>query len=184
MQKGTGFYHPRQQPIVIHLENAAINVLTDFKFVPPEKITADMFAHDALNEMNLTKVHSLLVTDGKDEIIGLIISKDIQGAQLTKIANASKIKITEVTVAMLMKPCDKILTIDLKNLSNARVGHIVKIMHDHSLSYLLVKESVDDSGEEIVRGIFSARQISKQLGFNISGDLSASTVADINKRVG
>jgi hypothetical protein len=62
---------------------------------------------------------------------------------------------------MLMEPRTRIQVLDFNQLHDAKVGHIVATLHHIEESYLLVVD------EGVISGLFSASQISKQLGRNI-----------------
>ncbi|MDF2530337.1 MAG: hypothetical protein K0Q57_1217 [Gammaproteobacteria bacterium] len=176
----TTYIHPERFPEVVHLDSPAIDVMTDFKSRPPQTVRPNVPIQVALEEMKLTKVRSLLVVDEEDHIIGLLSARDIQGVKTALVARDNDVNITELTSVMMMIPFDKIPTLSMKVLSNARVGHIRRLIHDLGVNYLIVVEDIE-GGNEIVRGMFSISRISRQLGENLSGDLSAHTIADINK---
>ena len=184
LQAGTPYYHPENQPEVVNLDSPALDVLTDFKSRPPACISADKTIHEALAQMKIEGVKSLLVTEGEEDIIiGLISARDIQGARPGIIAQQNGINLSEVTVRLAMIPVEDIYTINLEYLSNARVGHIVRLLEEKHINYLLVVEHLKFDSGEIVRGIFSASRIGRQLDAFVGGDLSSGTLADINKRI-
>ncbi|MDO8955116.1 MAG: CBS domain-containing protein [Gammaproteobacteria bacterium] len=178
----TTYFHPEQCPEVVHLDSPAIDVMTDFKIRPPQTASSDTTIHQALEEMKLTKTRSLLVVDKEDHIIGLITARDIQGIKAGMVARENDITMPEVTVAMMMIPYDKLPALNIKTLSNARVGHIRRLIHELGVNYIMVVEDSKE-GNEMVRGYFSISRISRQLGENLSGDLSSHSIADINKRL-
>ena len=177
-----GYIHPERLPELAHLDSPAIEVMTDFTSRPPETITPSANAQSALQEMKLAKVKSLLVIDEDDTIIGHINARDIQGIKSSMVAREYGVPITELTVEMLMIPPENLPSLNIKNLQNARVGHIVKLIHTLGVYYVIVVETAED-GIDYVRGIFSISRISRQLGENLSGDLASHSVADITKRL-
>lgn len=181
LQKETHFIHPERLPEIVHLESPALHVFTDFRVKEPAKTLLDTRLHDALEEMKHRGVKSLLVVDSNDFILGLVSSRDIQGVKAGIAARENDVKPTEVTVRMVMTPAEKVLVLEMKDLSNARVGHIVRLIHDHGVQHLLVVEHLDN--HQIVRGVFSASRISRQLGTDVSGDLSSHSIAEISKRI-
>ncbi|MDF2691146.1 MAG: hypothetical protein K0S29_1001 [Gammaproteobacteria bacterium] len=182
LKSHTSYIHSERFPEVVHLDSPAIDVMTDFKSRSPQTVKPNVPIQVALEEMKLTKVRSLLVTDEEDNIIGLLSARDIQGVKAALVARENDVNLPEVTAAMMMIAFDKIPTLNMKDLSNARVGHIRRLIHDLGVNYILVVEDVED-GKEMVRGMFSISRISRQLGENLSGDLSSHTIADMNKRL-
>lgn len=182
--ENTRFYHPERWRELVTQDSPAMHVFTDFKERTPETISPDCKIDEALNEMRMTKVKSLLVVEENSEVIlGLVSSRDLQ-SMLTGIrAHEQGVSPKDLTVGMMMRKAEELPTIDYKDLSNARVGHIVRLVHELGVMHLLVTEESEETGEITVRGIFSATRISRQLGEDITSDLSAHSVAEINRRL-
>ena len=178
----TSFHHPEWQDSIVHMDTSAMSVFTDFKGRPPVTTHPDTLTTDAMNEMKLAHVKALVVTNDEEDILGLVSIKDIQGIKTGLAAQEKNIPPSEVTVSMVMTPTEKLETIDFKDLSNARVGHIARILHEHDLQHLLVVD-YDEINTPKVRGIFSGTRISRQLGEDIMGTLSSQSVGEMNKRI-
>lgn len=188
--EGVSFYHPERWREIVSLDSPAMHVFTDFKERVPEVISLESTVDQAIETMKMTKVKSLLVVEeGSDEILGLVSSRELQSMLSGIRAREQGVSPKDLTVGMMMRKAEELPTIDFKDLSNARVGHIVRLIHDLGVMHLLVTENLTGNLEEesqaklIVRGIFSATRISRQLGENIVGDLSAHSVAEINRRL-
>jgi predicted transcriptional regulator len=181
LQKHTPFYHPERPNDVVSLESSARNVFTDFMNKPPETTRPDATLEQALNQMIVTKVKSLLVIDENEDVVGLISSKHIHSPQVPMIAKQQDTSAKELSVSAIMSPVDKLQTIDLKDLQNARVGHIARLIHDLGVQHLLVIERSPDGIQQTVRGVFSASRLSRQLGMPVLNDLSSHSLADMNK---
>ncbi len=188
---GVRFYHPERWRELVTEDSPAMHVFTDFKERTPESISPESKIDQAIEEMKMTKVKSLLVVEeGSDVILGLVSSGDLQ-SMLTGIrAHQQGVSPKDLTVGMMMRKAEELPSIDFKDLSNARVGHIVRLIHELGVMHLLVTEKIEkteklDQMEEevVVRGIFSATRISRQLGENITSDLSAHSIAEINRRL-
>lgn len=182
LQDNVNCAHPERLPEIVRIDSPAQDVFTDFKYKEPKKISPDTLSNKALEEMKNLNVKALIVIDHHEHILGLVSSRDIQGVKAGMAAREHDVKPTEVTVKMVMTPVDQLHVLGMKDLSNARVGHIVRLLHDKGLQHLLVVEE-DQSHKQTVRGIFSATRISRQLGMDITGDLSSTSIADINKRI-
>ena len=174
-------YHPENHPVLVHEDSQATEVMTDFKSKPAETISPKALIQDALEKMKINKVKSLLVEED-DKIIGLLTAKDIQGMKAGQVAQSMGIKMTEVTVSMVMSNWEEIIFIHINDLSNTRVGHIKALMHHKNVQYCLVIDECPNANPWI-RGIFSSARISRQLGEDVSGDLHAEGIAGLSSQI-
>ncbi len=199
------FYHPERWRDLVTQDSPAMYVFTDFKEKTPITVFPEITVDKALEEMKLTQVKSLLVVEeGSDQILGLVSSRELQSILTGITAHQQGVSPKDLTVGMMMRQAEDLPAIDYKDLSNARVGHIVRLIHELGVMHLLVTEEqesgdllgaseqadpsshledIHSAPKIIVRGIFSATRISRQLGENIAGDLSAHSVAEINRRL-
>jgi CBS-domain-containing membrane protein len=181
LQPSTHFVLTREEYEPVRLEDPAIAVLTDFHIHPPYTTTENTPTTAALQQMKLSKVKSLFVVDAEDRVLGHVSARDIQSTKLMTVAQQNDIKQTEVTVKMLMVPVSKMHTLQFDELSNARVGHIVRLIHDLQVNYIFILDN-EDLGAR-VRGMFSISRISRQLGENLTGDLSSQSVSEMNQLI-
>lgn len=159
------------------MDDPALSALADFMVQPAYTTTEDIGIQTALQHMKLSRVKSLFVIDVHDKIIGHISARDIQGTRPAKIADQLGIKLAEVTVKMLMVHCQNMVTLHFNELSNARVGHIVRLLHEFGVNYIFVVEG--PAHAEVVRGIFSISRLSHQLGENVTSEGSSHSVAEM-----
>ncbi len=184
LPEGATYYHPERASHMVKLDSSAWDIFTDFKSKYPAIIGQDKTLQDALNEMRLAQVKSLIVAGEHDTILGLVCARDIQGVKVGRIASDNGVLIKDVTVGMAMIPASEILTLRFSQLDRIQVGHITRLIHDTGQNYIFVTEPHPDHSEQTrVRGLFSASRISRQLGEHISGDLSAHSLADMNRRI-
>ncbi|MDH3281275.1 MAG: CBS domain-containing protein [Gammaproteobacteria bacterium] len=162
----TTFAHPQDPPELIHLDSSALDVMTDFELVRPVTIAPDITISRALETMKKAGVRLLLVTDEQHEIVGLITASDIQGEKPIKYAEVNRVENSAVTVRMIMAPLDQIRVLNLLSVRDSQVGHIIETLRELERQHVLVVE-VDDVGQQRVRGLFSASQISKYLGRDV-----------------
>jgi CBS domain-containing protein len=179
LESAPAVYHPEHHPVLVHEDSQATEVMTDFKSKPAEIIPPDALLYAAVEKMRINKVKSLLVEE-ENKIIGLVTAKDIQGVKAGQVSQSMGIKMTEITVSMVMSNWEELIFIHLHDLSNARVGHIKALMHHKNVEYCLVIDECPDSNPWI-RGIFSSARISRQLGEDVSGDLHAEGISGISK---
>ena len=149
---------PEEPPELVHFHDSAMLVFTDFSRVFPVTVTADRPIDDALQDMKNSGVRLLIVVNNKHRMIGLISADQIMGNDPVRLAEDRQLDHSQITVEMLMQPQKAIQVLEMSHLRDARVGHIVATLHSLEQKHLLVV----DAG--VVSGLFSASQISRQLG--------------------
>ena len=171
--------HPEEYPELVHMSDPAMLVFTDFRRFHPVTITAEKTIDYALEKMKSSGIRLLLVVDENEHMIGLISAYKILGAKPVRLGEAARMDRSQITVAMLMDPRTRIRVLDVNRLRDAKVGHIVATLHHIEEPYLLVVD------EGVISGLFSASQISKQLGRNIL-DLQepARSLAELIREIG
>jgi len=161
LQANLPIERPEEPPELVHFHDPAMLVFTDFSRVYPVTITADRSIDYGLKKMKNSGIRLLLVVNRKHHMIGLISADQIMGDDPVRLAEDKQLDHNQITVAMLMQPQKDIRVVELSHLRDARVGHVVATLHQLEQKYLLVVE------QGMIRGLFSASQISKQLGRNI-----------------
>ncbi|HEY5645565.1 MAG TPA: CBS domain-containing protein [Pseudomonadales bacterium] len=163
LKPGTGFARPPEPPRLVHLDSPALEVMTDFRIVHPVTTKPTVSIDEALELMKTRGVRLLLVTGDNDDILGLITAKDIQGEKPIKIAQASRIPHSAITVAAVMTPQASIEVLNMLSVRNAQVGHIFATLQALARQHALVVEVDPETKDQCARGIFSTSNISKQL---------------------
>ncbi len=180
---GKVFLRTSKLPEMVHLDDPALSVLSDFAQHPPRTISPNEPMDNALNEMKLNGVHMLLVQEKSGNIIGVIGSEDILGELPIKIIQERRIDRTQILVKMLMTPLNKIAAFDMKALEHAKVGHIVITLKHLRTHYALVISNETTDGSQTLRGIFTTSQISRQLHMDISDAIAkAQSLSELQKR--
>jgi len=178
------FTHPPKLPEVVRLDSPALDVMTDFQYVQPVTVTPDVPIDEALELMRSAGVRLLLVTEEADKAIGTITSKQILGEDPIRIVEEKRIPRSEITVRMLMTPQCEVTVINILNVQNAKVGHIVATLEHLNRKHLLVAEIDDETGGQYIRGIFSTSQIGRQLGVLVIPAMpAAQTLAEIHQKL-
>ena len=168
-------------PELVHLDDPAFSVMSDFNIMKPYTIKPTDSMDDALNEMKVNGQHFLLVVDQNQHVSGIIASEDLLGAKPIKIIQERRIQRSMVLVNMLMVPLSEITAFDVESLQPARVGNVVTTMKQLSTHYALAISHQD--GKQYVRGLFNTSQISKQLHIDIATEIAkAETVSELSKR--
>jgi CBS domain-containing protein len=179
LQSNLPIERPEEPPELVHFHDSAMQVFTDFSRVYPVTITADRTIDYALHKMKNSGVRLLLVVDKKHRMIGLISAYQIMGDDPVRLAEDRQLDHGQITVAMLMQPQRDIRVVELSHLRDARVGHIVATLHQLEQKHMIVV----DQGK--VSGLFSANQISRQLGRKIlQEEMPAHSLAEMVHTIG
>ena len=153
LRPGTSYTRPRHAPPeVIHLDNPALHVMTDFRYVVPQTVSPEMQIDVTLERMKKGGVRLLLVTDAADEIVGLVTANDIMGDKPVRLVQDQRVSREQIRVEQVMQTLEEVSVLDMRSVDGAQVGHIVKTLHDLKLQHILVVE-IDDEGANELPGI-------------------------------
>lgn len=160
-----------QLPEVVHLDDPAYSVMTDFSKKTPLSIQWDADIATALQDMKIYERHLLLVRSEDNQIIGLIASEDILGEKPVQIQQERRISRENITVKMLMTPIKDLISIEYDDVLHHRVGNIVATLRQQTQHYAAVISQPEDSNSPQLRGLFNTSQISKQLHMDVFNEL-------------
>lgn len=193
LKPATPYVHPPELPDRAYLHSPAVDVMTDFAHVHPRTVGPEVPIDEALEQMKRGGVRLLLVEDPERHIIGIISSYDIQGEKPIKLVQESRVSRSEIRVADIMTPQDRIEALNMLSVRNAQVGHIVATLRALEQRYLLVVQTGKDGseppsiarGKQVVRGLFSSAQIGRQLRVDVDEIMTpAHSLAEIQHGVG
>lgn len=174
---------------LVHMDDPATFVFTDFTHNRPATVTPDIAIDTALDKMKRSREHLLLVIDDVNtnsetgrqsgSVIGQITACDIHGEAPVRIAQETGMHHDDITVKMVMTPRRDIQVVDWVHIKGAKVGHILATMHERECCHILVVE------EGTLRGIFSMSEISKHLDHvETEPEFCAHSLAELVHRVG
>ena len=172
------FFYTQNQ---VKPSSSALEVMTDLQFVPAGTIHADIDVDTATQKMIARGVRMLLVTDSNDDVIGLITSRDLLGERATNVMNDRGIPLGEVKVSDIMTVGECIEVLEFKDVLHAHVGDIVETLKHSGRQHAVVVEPESFSGKPVIRGIFSASQIARQLGVRAQTQEISETFAEIDR---
>lgn len=173
------YYRPIQDlPERVNMNSPALEVMTDLKKVTAMSINPCATLDQAKQRMSSSNVHLLFVTNQFHHVLGIITSNDLVGDKMLKYLSEVGGKREEVMVRDLMTPQRKIEVLHMAEIKSSRVSDVVEILKDAKRRHALVVDE-DFSGAQVICGIFSTVQISKQLGEKIVRSGKATKVADI-----
>lgn len=175
---GTGFSEPSTFTLV-RADSPAMCVMTDFKQVSVATIGPDATLAQANQTMISRGVRLLLVVNRDDEVLGLITSRDTSGEKPVQMVQERGGKFSDLLVADLMCPRERIDLIDTRDVLTAKVSDIVETLKQFKRQHMLAGERDPVGGKVRIRGVFSATQIGRQLGAAIQTFDVGSTFSEI-----
>ncbi len=185
-----GLRRPTQpQAARVTLESPALDVMTDLTRASPATIRPQAPVEGANQFMISRGVRLLLVVDERESVLGVITATDILGEAAMRVATERGIPRDELTVADVMTPADRVEVVAFADVEGARVGHVLETLRRAGRQHALVVDHdvLPATGplerptrRAMVRGVFSASQIARQLGVALqTGGEVARTFAEI-----
>ena len=165
-------------PPAVTIDSPAIQVMTDLSQVPSATIIADATLDEANHSMLARGVRMLLVVAEVNRIVGMVTTADVLGEKPVLIAQKRQSKRTDLRVADVMVPVDKMEALDMVDVRKATVGNIVATLKADGRAHALVLGQ-KHSSKQFLLGIFSASQIARQLGVQIQTYEIARTFSEI-----
>lgn len=175
---GTTFSQPSTFTLV-RAESPAPCVMTDLRQVSAATIGPEATLAQATQTMIQRGVRLLLVVNRDDEVLGLITARDTSGEKPIQLVQERGGKFSDLLVADVMCPREKIELIDASDVLRATVGDIVETLKQTKRQHAVVGERDPLGGQVRIRGIFSATQIGRQLGAAIQTFDVSSTFTEI-----
>lgn len=164
---------------LIHPGTPAIEVMTDFLEVSPAMVHADASLGHAHNIMLSRGVRFLFVVDEDEIVIGLITARDTGGERPVKLIRERGGKHADLRVGDVMTRLENMEALTMADVLHAEVGHILQTLKQIGRQHAIVVETDALTGNEVVRGIFSATAIGRRLGVPIHTFEIANTFAEI-----
>ena len=183
LRAGSGYAQPTQAvPERVTLEDPALSVMTDFQSATAVIILSGDTVEEAHRRMIQRAVRLLLVVDSDRQVVGVITATDILGEKPMQAVTQRGIRREELLVRDIMTAQAQIEVLSLADVRGARVGHIVSTLKQAGRQHALV---VDHAGARrpLVRGVFSATQIARQLGVAIPTSEVARTFSEIEAQL-
>lgn len=184
LDKNAGFYLPTSQADIVTPDSPAIEVMTDLKQIVAATVGADVLLSHANHLMISRGVRSLLVTNAKGDVVGLLTATDVLGEKPMLCVQKHGIKHDEITVKDVMTKQEDIEVLTLKQVLQAKVVDIIETLKTHNRNHALVVDTDSLHERQMVRGIFSASQIARQLGVATQIHAVAKTFAQIEAVLG
>lgn len=166
----------------VRLDSPAFDVMTDLRHVPAATISSDTPLSLAHQSMALRGVRLLLVVDTDHHVAGVITTADLMGERPIRVAQERGGRVGDLTVVNLMTPLAAMEAVSLSDVARAEVGHVIATLRRAGRQHALVLER-GANGQDLIRGIFSAAQIARQLGSPMDSTEIARTFAEIEAAI-
>ena len=179
----TGYQHPYYFTVnPVRATSSALEVMTDLRYMPAATIGALVNIDETTQVMIARGVRLLLVVNELQHVIGLVTARDLHGER--RQAATDTTGMTNPPVGAVMTPCGAVEVLKFTDVLHARVGDIIETLKGSGRQHALVVDDEVLSGQQKVRGIFSASQIARQLGVStaVSFDL-AGTFAELERHL-
>lgn len=159
------FRRPAQtSPARVALDSPAADTMTDFNRVAAITIDPGAAIDDANRKMIENGIRLLLVVENPDIVLGIITASDILGEKPMQIVQERGVKHNEIAVRDIMTPHEMLEVIQMRDVLDAHVGHVVATLQRARRQHAMVVEPNEGDACQAVRGLFSASQIARQLG--------------------
>jgi CBS-domain-containing membrane protein len=184
LKPNTGYVRPYfHTPSLVKVASSALEVMTDLHYVAAETIQADACLEGATQKMIVRGVRSLLVVDAAEDVIGILTSRDLIGSRATEATLARGVEFGAVKVSDAMTPAEAIEVLLIDDVLHAHVGDVVETLKHSGRQHALVVETDALSGRCVIRGVFSASQIARQLGISPRSDDLRQTFEQIDRSI-
>lgn len=183
LKPGTGFSRPYfYTPNPVEIDSSALEVMTDLRYVPAATSQQEVSVAAATQKMIARGVRLLLVVDGADNVIGLITARDLEGDRIREAVSIKGSPLEELKVRDIMT--SEIEVLPLEAVLHARVGDIVETLKHSGRQHALVVDEEPFTQRPMIRGVFSASQIARQLSIisSVQQDLTQ-TFAQIDQAI-
>ena len=156
--------------------------MTDLTRVTAVIVLAGDTVDEAYRRMIQRSVKLLLVVDQDRKVMGVITATDLSGEKPVQVAVQQGLHRDEVTVRSVMTPYSNLRVLDMEQVRNAKVGHIVATLKHAGRQHTLVVDK-NTKGDFRIRGIFSTTQIFRQLGMAVPAGGMANTFAELEAQL-
>jgi CBS domain-containing protein len=180
---GSGFARPTQvMPQNVTLDDPAVGVMTDLRTVAVVSARAKTSLDKANAKMIRYGVRALLVLDDADNVVGILTATDVLGDKPVRFLQQMGGTHADILVRDMMTVQRELEVLRLEDVQKARVGHILATLKAVGRQHAMVVEEGAD-GRQMVRGLFSATQIARQLGVQIKTAEVSQVFADLDAAV-
>lgn len=179
LEAGISYRRPPQElPENVTADSPATEVMTDFSRVAAMTMGPCATLEAANQRMISTGVRLLLVTDQFNAVIGIITATDILSEKPMRYLQEVGGRREDILLRDIMTPHERIEAMDLQQVQRATVGDIARTLMRAGRQHALVVER-DEKGTSAIRGLFSSKQIGRQLGMPFEPTEVATSFAEV-----
>lgn len=145
------------------MASSATLFYTDFDLSAP--LTLDVTTSADVARLLMLKAHNniCLVVDDDEKVLGLVGLDEVSDQAITACLDKN-IRRDAITLGDVMVIKKSIQGLDIQDVKHADIQTIIEHLVSHGQQYCLVVEPA----KNIIRGVFSAKNISKKLGVDIN----------------
>ncbi len=160
------------------LDSPCEQALIDFRHDSPALASPDISIDNGLQLIRCRNGSELMVVDEQTlECRGLISARDIVSEKPIRFAAKYRKTRAEITVGDLMEPVSHLRKVDSKELTNCKIGDIVKTLKSLRHEYLMVTTAA--TRWRTVLGYFSIAHIGSELDTNFDAFSRARSFAEL-----
>ncbi len=168
----------------VDAQSPALAVMADFRRFAPVTIAHDAALDEANRLMTLCNVHYLLVGDEQRQLLGIVTEACTKGHRPLATAHAMGIRPRELVAGNVMiNKHDDAEVVHLKDLAEAKVGHVVATLKELGTQSCLVVEH-DESHNHVLCGAFFLAEIERQMGGESATEEIAHTFSQVVSSLG
>lgn len=153
--------HP-QQPKNLSLDSPALDFLVDLNKVDSPGIHASMPAVEVKQLMQRTHTRVKFIIDEHQQLTGIVCADDLIDRRLVQKVSQGFIR-EEIPVSEFMTPKKSLKALNYHDVVDATISDIIASLKSAGEQHCLVV----DQEQAVVRGIFSAHEVSKNLNMPI-----------------
>lgn len=171
--------HHRRRDRTIRSASPALEVMTDLAQTRLITVHAETSIDDALALMIQAAVRLLMVVNERQQIVGLVTSRDLNGEKPIHFASRERVTRDAIRVADIMVRKAQMEVLQLRDVELARVGDIIQTLRASARQHAVVVEPNPGGDELLLRGLFSITQIGRQLGIEIEPSGAVQSFAEL-----
>jgi len=176
-------YHRRRDRSV-DTDSPAVAVMTDLSMSRLVTVRTVAGLDEALDLMRLAGVRMLMVIDDRNQIVGLVTSRDLTGEKPIHFASEQRVTRDAIRVADVMTAKGRMDVLQYDDVEKARVGDIVLTLRESARQHAVVVQRNPGGDEMLLRGLFSITQIGRQLGIEIEPTGAVQSFAELEAVLG
>ena len=184
LRSQTGYSKPYfSSPNLVKVTSSALEVMTDLHFIPAATVLGELDLESASQKMIARGVRSLLVVDSSQDVLGIITARDVMGDRPSLAMAERRVVFSEIRVCDVMTPAALVEVLPLDDVLHAHVGDVIETLKHSGRQHALVVEMDPIVHRPMIRGIFSASQVARQLGIALQTHELSQTFAEIDRAI-